>query len=128
MSGAYTRSFQKQSVREIDSNALNWSQLYGCPNKPPENWDTPDKPAVRSVTGADDSGGKMWADLSVPVDEHTCIVVRLVNVDWTDLLKMLDLYGQEHGGTQTRFWLSSIKRAVLRLVRTNTDEAQPVAV
>ena len=70
----------------------------------------------------------MWADLSVPVDEHTCIVVRLVNVDWTDLLKMLDLYGQEHGGTQTRFWLSSIKRAVLRLVRTNTDEAQPVAV
>jgi len=101
---------------------------YGRPNKPPENWHTPDKPAVRNVTELDDMLDEDAPSAFPMPGEGSGVVVSLTKAHWTTLLKLLHCYGQDYGDTEWQVWRLGIRRAVLDRVDRHWDSRKPVAV
>jgi hypothetical protein len=100
---------------------------YGRPNKPPENWHTPDKPAVRPVTGwleQADKGVVPSSDLA-----RLAVAVTLTTENWITILRMLTQFGEtrRHNAEWTA-WRERIRHHVLDHVNPDGSKSKRVTI
>ena len=87
---------------------------YGRPNKPPENWHTPDSPVVRRVIwrSGDDADSEI----------RDLVVVSFKSEAWVRILKALYLYGQAYDDEEWHTWYGLVRRVILRAVDSYLDD------
>ncbi|QPC83630.1 hypothetical protein G4Y79_04400 [Phototrophicus methaneseepsis] len=100
---------------------------YGRPNKPPENWHTPDKPAIRIIS--------TWREEDSPVPSPPMgkkahlVKVTLCVDDWVMILKTLQLYDAviqegENQNAQWSAWRVTVRQQILGTVNPHIDHSQ----
>lgn len=105
-------------------NTKKYGKWRGRPNEPPLNWNTPDRPVIRKVTGSPDD----LPSRPEPDDDTGLVAVTLTNAHWLSMLKTPRIYGQAHGDANREKWRLQVRRAILGAVNPNTHDSQPVAV
>jgi hypothetical protein len=106
-----------------------YGRWYGRPNKPPENWHTPDKPVVRSVQGWSKRGRDRRPPPDKPADADNLITVTLKVADWVTILKAFHLYSESRGDEQWKHWRLQLREAILGAINPHIHrDMAPVAV
>lgn len=82
------------------SNKRAW---YGRPNRPPMNWETPDKPVIRQVSAVESPSQALLREYDI----------TLTNENWIALLKCLAAYETSDPQPSVKVWRQRIRETVL---------------
>ncbi len=85
------------------SNKRAW---YGRPNRPPINWDTPDRPSIRKVSAIESPSEDLLHEYDI----------TLTNENWVALLKCLAVYEASDPQPSVKLWRQRIRETVLAQV------------